>query len=49
VDGATGLPSRWTFYIGSDGRIVSIDTGVRVRTSGTDIEQTLRQLQSRTT
>ena len=49
VEGATGLPSRWTFYIGTDGRIVSIDTGVRVSSNGADIEQALRQLQAGST
>lgn len=44
---AGGLPSRWTFYIGTDGRILSIDTNVRVGTSGSDIEDTLQRLQGR--
>lgn len=46
VLGASGFPSRWTFYIGSDGRIVDIDTHVRVSTHGTDIEERLKQLQT---
>ena len=46
---AGGLPSRWTFFIGLDGRIVSIDTGVRVSTNGADIERMLRELQTQTT
>ncbi len=43
VLGPSGLPSRWTFYIGPDGRVIQMDTAVRVSTSGTDIEQVLRQ------
>lgn len=41
VLGPTGLPSRWTFYIGVDGRVLSIDKSVRVGTNGADIEQAL--------
>jgi peroxiredoxin Q/BCP len=41
VLGASGLPARWTFYIGIDGRVLSIDKDVRVRTSGLDIERGL--------
>lgn len=47
VLGASGFPSRWTFYIGADGRILSIDTEVRVSTNGSDIEHTLKQLRDR--
>lgn len=49
VIGASGFPSRSTFYIGADGRILSIDTDVRVRSNGLDIEDTLRQLLGRKT
>lgn len=49
VMGASGFPSRSTFYIGADGRILSIDTDVRVRTNGSDIEHALRRLQEHTT
>ncbi len=45
VDSGAGLPRRRTFYIGRDGRILSIDSGVRVSTNGADIERTLTQLQ----
>jgi thioredoxin-dependent peroxiredoxin len=41
VLGASGLPSRWTFYIGADGRVLSIDKAVRVSTNGVDIERAL--------
>ncbi len=44
VIGASGFPSRSTFYIGADGRILSIDTDVRVSSNGSDIEDTLGQL-----
>jgi peroxiredoxin Q/BCP len=44
VLGVTGLPSRWTFYIGADGRIVEIDTKVSARTHGADIVATLKRL-----
>jgi thioredoxin-dependent peroxiredoxin len=43
VLGASGLPSRWTFFIGVDGRVVSIDRAVRVSTNGRDIERALEQ------
>ena len=45
VLGTSGLPSRRTFYIGLDGRILSIDRNVRVGSSGPDIEKTVTQLQ----
>lgn len=48
VENASGLPSRWTFYIGLDGRILSVDTDVHVSTNGTDIERALQQLQPHT-
>jgi peroxiredoxin Q/BCP len=37
VLGASGFPSRWTFFIGTDGRIVDIDRHVQVSTHGADI------------
>ena len=37
------LPNRWTFYIGQDGRVISVDTSVHVSTNGPDIERALRQ------
>jgi peroxiredoxin Q/BCP len=46
VLGPSGFPSRWTFYIGKDGRIQQIDKGVRTGTHGLDIEQTLTDLQT---
>ena len=37
VLGPLGLPSRWTVYIGTDGRILTIDRDVRPRNHGGDI------------
>ena len=34
---AKGLASRWTFYIGKDGRILAIDKAVRPATSAEDM------------
>jgi thioredoxin-dependent peroxiredoxin len=44
VAGATGFASRWTFYIGTDGRILEIDRNVTARTHGDDIVATLKRL-----
>jgi thioredoxin-dependent peroxiredoxin len=46
VLGPSGFPSRWTFYIGKDGRIQQIDKGVRTGTHGLDIEKMLTDLQT---
>jgi peroxiredoxin Q/BCP len=46
VLGSTGFPSRWTFYIGKDGRILQIDKAVRTGMHGLDIEKTLNELQT---
>ena len=37
VLGASGYASRWTFYIGGDGRILAIDKKVRPSSHGRDI------------
>ena len=34
VLGMIGMASRWTFYIGKDGRILHIDKAVKVSTAG---------------
>jgi len=39
-----GLASRWTFYIGTDGRILHIDKGVKVASAGQDIAAKLGEL-----
>jgi peroxiredoxin Q/BCP len=44
VLGRSGFPSRWTFYIDADGRILAIDKNVTTSTHGSDIAQTLSQL-----
>jgi peroxiredoxin Q/BCP len=44
VAGATGFASRWTFYIGADGRILEIDRHVSARTHGEDVVATLKRL-----
>jgi peroxiredoxin Q/BCP len=37
VLGASGFASRWTFYIGSDGRLLDIDKSVSAASHGRDI------------
>jgi peroxiredoxin Q/BCP len=44
VLGRTGLPNRWTFYIGLDGRILTVDRGVQAGSHGADIASTLERL-----
>jgi peroxiredoxin Q/BCP len=41
---SSGLASRWTFYIGPDGRILEVDTDVDVKTAGADIAAKLGEL-----
>jgi peroxiredoxin len=41
----SGFASRWTFYIGPDGRILEIDKKVSPRTAGEDVVKTLERLQ----
>jgi thioredoxin-dependent peroxiredoxin len=36
--------SRWTFYIGPDGKILAIDKGVKPATSGQDVVAKLNEL-----
>lgn len=38
------LPNRWTFYIGKDGRILSIDKDVKPATSAEDMAASLKTL-----
>jgi peroxiredoxin Q/BCP len=45
VIGKSGFPSRWTFYIGTDGRILEIDKHVQVTTHGTDVAARLSTLE----
>jgi thioredoxin-dependent peroxiredoxin len=39
-----GFASRWTFYIGTDGKILHIDKGVKVSSAGQDIAAKLGEL-----
>ena len=41
---AAGFASRWTFYIGPDGRILYIDKDVNPSTAGADIAARLKAL-----
>jgi peroxiredoxin Q/BCP len=42
----SGFASRWTFYIGADGRILDIDKKVSASTHGDDIAAKLADLTS---
>ena len=44
VLGRSGLPSRWTFYIGEDGRILAIDKQVNAASHGADVVKRLQAL-----
>ena len=39
-----GLANRWTFYVGTDGKILFVDRKVNVRTAGQDIATKLGEL-----
>ncbi len=39
-----GLPKRWTFYIGKDGKILFVDKDVKVGSAGADIAAKLAEL-----
>ena len=39
-----GMASRWTFYIGKDGKIQAIDKNVNAATSAEDMAQNLHAL-----
>lgn len=38
------LPNRWTFYVGKDGTILSIDKNVKAGTAGKDLAANLEKL-----
>jgi peroxiredoxin Q/BCP len=42
--GRLGFASRWTFYIGPDGKILYIDKAVRTSTAGADVAAKLAEL-----
>ena len=44
VLGPSGHASRWTFYIGADGRILDIDRKVRASSHGRDVAARLTAL-----
>jgi thioredoxin-dependent peroxiredoxin len=44
VLGPSGLARRWTFYIGSDGKILHIDNAVKAASSGPDMVAKLGEL-----
>jgi peroxiredoxin Q/BCP len=44
VIGRMGLASRWTFYIGPDGKILHIDKAVRTSSAGQDVAEKLAEL-----
>ena len=37
-------PQRWTFYIGTDGKILAIDKKVKSKTHGEDVAKKLEEL-----
>ena len=39
-----GTSNRWTFYIGTDGKILAVDKQVDVKTAGADIAAKLGEL-----
>jgi thioredoxin-dependent peroxiredoxin len=44
VDEKRPLASRWTFYIGPDGRILDVDSRVRPASAGEDVVKKLEEL-----
>jgi peroxiredoxin Q/BCP len=44
VLGLVGLPRRWTFYIGPDGKILDIDKAVGAGRAGADLANKLNAL-----
>lgn len=43
----TGMASRWTVYIGRDGRILDVDKKVRAASHGADVAQRLQEFAER--
>jgi len=43
----SGYPSRWTFVIGADGRILDIDKTVKASTHGVDVAARVRAMPER--
>jgi peroxiredoxin Q/BCP len=44
ISGEKKNPSRWTFYIGKDGKILFVDDKVKTATHGTDLAAKLKEL-----
>lgn len=44
VLGTFGVASRWTFYIGPDGKILYIDKSVKTSSAGADVAARLGEL-----
>ena len=44
VTGSRPFPFRWTFYIGTDGKILHIDKKVNSGSAGADIAAKLKEL-----
>jgi peroxiredoxin Q/BCP len=44
VLGRMGMASRWTFYIGPDGKIIHIDKSVKTTSAGADVAAKLAEL-----
>lgn len=44
VLGQSGMASRWTFYIGKDGKILAVDKAIKVATSAEDMAAKLGEL-----
>ncbi len=44
VHAGRGVPERWTFYIGKDGKILHIDKKVKAGSHGKDIAKKLKEL-----
>jgi len=38
------MANRWTFYIGSDGKILDVDRSVKAKTAGADVAAKLEAL-----
>jgi len=47
VLGPSGMASRWTVYIGRDGRILDIDKQVRAASHGADVAKRLQEFTER--
>jgi peroxiredoxin Q/BCP len=39
-----GVPKRWTFFIGKDGKVLYVDKDVKVASAGADIAARLGEL-----